>query len=39
MADQRSRGGEKQGQSNPQNPQQHQTLGQKPERPPERRER
>jgi len=28
MADQQSRGGEKQGQNNPQNPQQHQTQGQ-----------
>jgi hypothetical protein len=33
MADQRSRGGEKEGTSNPQNPEKHQTTGPKPERP------
>jgi len=35
MADQRSRGGKKQGRSNPDNPEQHQTLGDRPERPEE----
>jgi hypothetical protein len=33
MADMNSRGGQKQGQNNPQNPEQHRTVGEKPERP------
>jgi len=35
MADQRSRGGKKEGTQNPQNSEKHQTVGEKPERPAE----
>lgn len=35
MADQRSRGGKKEGTSNPANSEKHQTTGEKPNRPPE----
>ena len=35
MADQRNRGGQKQGKENPQNPQTHQTVGEHHGRPPE----